>query len=349
MSKTQNIEESLPDPLEHEIFLGHEEAEKEARAALVSGRLHHAWLIEGAQGVGKATLAIRMARFLLKTGGNEANAPNAQNLAIGEDDPIFTQLAVQAHPDFLYCRSQSPGTGRGRAVIPVDEIRGIGDFFSRSAAMGGFRVCIIDAADEMNINAANALLKVLEEPPTRSLLLLPAHRAGLVPATIRSRCRTLRLHSLPDEKVESLLAHYCPDLSAEERQTCSRLAAGSPGHALRFALLDKGALYRQTEKLIRAMPQVNMEALHRLSEQAGTDQTHWDMFLDALTAWLTRAAHGAGARPIKGAAAEMDCIFRLYDLLVEARRDVARFNLNRTHAALSLLLAAQAEAAGQGI
>jgi len=165
-------------------LVGHEAAKRRMLEAVSSGRLHHAWLLSGPRGIGKATLAYRFARFLLAY--PERVGETVDNLAVPADHPVFHHVAAHAHPDlFVLEREIDPKTGRARAIINVEDVRKTIHFLSMTAAEGGWRVAIIDAADEMNANAANALLKILEEPPEKSILFLVAHAPGkLLPTMI---------------------------------------------------------------------------------------------------------------------------------------------------------------------
>src|SRR5271165_3045369 len=176
---------SAPEPRANPLLLGHEAAEATLAAALHSGRLHHAWLLTGPAGIGKATLAFRFARRLLAGHGGEG-------LQLDSTHPVFRRVAVGAHADLLTVeRAFDPKRKRQRTEIVVDDVRRIGGFLHLTPAEGGWRVVVVDGADELNRNAANALLKVLEEPPPRALLLLTAAAPGRLPATIRSRTRRL--------------------------------------------------------------------------------------------------------------------------------------------------------------
>ena len=175
---------SILEPRENPELLGHANAERELRAAWDSGRLPHGWLICGPRGIGKATLAFRFARFVLSGGGGV----ESETLAIDETNPIFRRVASGGHTDLMTLeRAYDEKEQRRRGVIVVDDVRAAGRFLSLTAGEGDWRVVVVDAADEMNANASNALLKILEEPPARTLMLLVCHAPGRLPATIRSR------------------------------------------------------------------------------------------------------------------------------------------------------------------
>ncbi len=183
-------------PRETTVLFGHGEAEQALLESYRSGRLHHAWLISGPAGIGKATLAYRMARFVLAhPDPRAATVQAASSLAVAGDHAVTRRTAAQTHGDLLVIeRTVNEKTGKLRQDIQVDDVRRMVGFFGSTAGEGGWRVAIVDAVDELNDQGANALLKMLEEPPRRALLLLVSHSAARVLPTIRSRCRLLALH-----------------------------------------------------------------------------------------------------------------------------------------------------------
>ncbi|GIX12821.1 MAG: DNA polymerase III subunit delta' [Paracoccaceae bacterium] len=239
-----------PHPRETAELYGQAAAADAFLAARAGGRMHHAWLLSGPRGVGKATLAWRIARAVL------AGSPT---LHMPPDHPVFRRVAALSEPRLaLVRRGVNPATGRLRGEITVDEVRRLRDFLQMSAAEGGWRVVIVDAAEEMNPSAANALLKLLEEPPARVLFLLVSHRPGQLLATIRSRCRMLRLGPLGPEDLARALAAAGggpagPGLAA--------LAGGSVGEALQLARDEGPALYGEILALIDRLPRIPRPAL----------------------------------------------------------------------------------------
>jgi DNA polymerase III subunit delta' len=182
-----------PAPRANPLLLGHAAAEATILDALRAGRVHHAWLITGPDGVGKATLGFRFARRLL------AGVPSSETLALEPTHPVFRRVAAGSHADLETIElGVNEKTGRMRSEIVVNDARKIGGFMSLTPAEGGWRVVVVDGAEDMNPSAANAILKVLEEPPSRALLILCCTAPGLLLPTIRSRCRRLRLDPLDD-------------------------------------------------------------------------------------------------------------------------------------------------------
>jgi DNA polymerase-3 subunit delta' len=258
-----------PPPWRSRRLLGHETAEKTMLAAHQSGRLHHAWLMAGPRGIGKATLAWRFARFLLcgqQQGGLFGAA--AEGLDVAADAPGRSLVDARSHPDLFHLRrTLNPDTGRMRAEIAVDDVRDLGAFMHMTPAMGKWRVAIVDSADEMNRNSANAVLKILEEPPPNAVLLIVAHAPGRLLPTIRSRCRRLALQPLADDIVMRLLGEYAPDVKAEEHLALARLAEGSVGRALELAGAGSLELYNEMVGVLATLPELDMARLHGFAER----------------------------------------------------------------------------------
>ncbi len=286
-------------------LVGHAAAEEELLAACNSGRLAHAWLLSGPEGIGKATLAYRFARFLLNGGladdGLFGEAAPALSLAVPEDCEAAHLIAAESHPDLAVVkRSWDKKAKRMRGEIVVDDVRGLKSFFALSASYGGWRVAIVDAADELNRFGQNALLKLLEEPPARSVILLVAHAPGRLVATLRSRCRDLALRPLTPELAAGLLAARIPGLDADEAATLARLADGSPGRALALAKSGGLALYHDMAGILGSLPELDLPALHALGEKARSRKGNegamtFGVITTLLERWLTRMI-GAAAR-----------------------------------------------------
>ncbi len=264
----------IPLPRENSILLGHDAAEAALLQSYNAGRLSHAWLITGPRGIGKATLAYRFARFLLAEsvapagGGALFAAPPPNSLAIAPDTVIFRQVASGGHPDLLVVeRSFDAKRKRQRREIVADETRGVGDFLHLTSGQGGWRVVIVDGADLMNTHAANGLLKILEEPPKRTVLLLVSDNPGRLLPTIRSRCRTLPLKPLDRAVIIELLQRFVPAISESDRDVLLALAGGSLGRALELARGDGVAIYSQITKLLAALPHLEAELLHGYAER----------------------------------------------------------------------------------
>lgn len=306
-------EASAPPPRANPVLLGHEAAEATLLDSWRSERMPHAWLISGPRGVGKATLAFRLTRFVLASGQPEGDLLGAApaGLAIPAEHPVFRRVASGGHADLLTIerspdptdkeaeRSADPKDKekRIRAEIVVDDARRMPAFLAMTPAEGGWRVVVVDGADEMNRNAANAVLKAVEEPPARSLILLVAHVPGRVLATIRSRCRRLALKPLSEETAAGLLGRWRSDLDEGERRTLARLAGGSVGQALRLA--DEGGLelYRDMLGLLATLPRLDIEAAHAFAERFTRREAEpaYRAAMTLLEGWIARMV-AAGAR-----------------------------------------------------
>lgn len=289
--------EGAPHPREARHLYGQAAAEGQLLAGLQSGRLHHGWLLAGPRGVGKATLAWRFARAALAhpPGGGLFAPPPPATLDLAPDHPVARRIAAGAEPGLLAIRRGTDDkTGRLRAQITVDEVRRLRDFFGLSAADGGRRVVIVDAADEMNPSAANALLKLLEEPPAGALLLLVAHRPAALLPTIRSRCRMLRLGPLGPADLAAALAQALGEAPGDAA-ALAELAGGSVGEALRLIAGDGLALYARLVALLAGLPRVDRPALHALADEAAGRgaEARFDLLVRLAELLLARLARAA--------------------------------------------------------
>ena len=291
-------ETSLPLPRERAVLVGHGEAEQTLLSAFQSGRLPHAWLIGGPRGIGKATLAYRFARFLLNGGAEGGLFGGPTDLSVPAASPVVARVAAQAHPDLRVVeRTANERTGKLRTEIVVDDVRDLSSFLRLTPSDGGWRVAIVDAADEMNRNAANALLKVLEEPPDRAILLLVSHAPGRLLPTIRSRCRKLALKPLPADQTDRLLAELQPGLAPEERTALAVLSDGSPGRALELAAAGSLGLYRSIADLLGTLPALDLSRLHALADRAARAGAEADFrTIGFLLGWWIESLVEEGAR-----------------------------------------------------
>jgi DNA polymerase III subunit delta' len=292
--------EGAPHPSDTEQLLGQGRAETNFLDAYSSGKLHHAWLITGPRGVGKATLAWRMARFLLatpeaETGGLFGDAPLIPtDLNIPADNPIVRRMRAGSESSlFVLRRSVDEKTKRLRSIINVDEVRKLKNFFALSSADGGRRVVIVDSADEMNVSSANALLKVLEEPPEKTFLLLVSHQPSRLLPTIRSRCRELRLSTLGADDIHKALGQANISL-AENVDGLVALAGGSVGDAVRLTNLEGMKIYQSILSVLKTMPRFDRQLAIALAESTtrrGAEEQRALLFslLDTVLAKIARA------------------------------------------------------------
>ena len=279
---------SAPEPRANPLLLGHAAAEATILDSLRTGRMHHAWLITGPDGVGKATLAYRFARFLLS--GRTA----ADSLYLDPKHPTFRRVAAASHADLNVTELQrNTKTGRMRTQIAVEDVRKINGFMALTPAEGGWRVAIVDGGEDLNQASANALLKILEEPPQRAVLLLTCAAPGRLPATIRSRCRRLRLSPLPDDPMARLLYDYLPDLSPDERGRLVTLAEGCPGRALLLAEDEGLKIAALVEQVFADLPNLPLVRALDVADALGRSETGFSTFMDLLRADLAAAVRDA--------------------------------------------------------
>lgn len=301
----------IPAPRETADLVGHTEAEKQLIEAWSSGRLPHGWLINGPRGIGKATLAYRFARFLLANGqspdtesgpsmfGDELPV-QIDSLAVDPENPVFKRVASGGHADLQVIERRMTDDGkRMQSVIPVDSVRVAGRGMSLTAGEGGWRVVIVDGVEEMNVNASNALLKMLEEPPPNTVLLLVTHAPGRLLPTIKSRCCQLRLAPLSSEEVSTLLTLHDPDIDEKEKAVLVGIADGSIGRAL--SLAENGGLEVRQDlvKLLASLPNLDMAAAHRFSDKLARRDadTLWRTAVDLTNRSLSDLV-GASARRV---------------------------------------------------
>jgi len=309
-------------------LFGHDEAEQALLSSYKSGRVPHAWLIGGSPGIGKATLAYRFARFVLAHPDPRApDVKSATSLAVDPAHPVARRIAAQAQGDLLVLeRVVNEQTGKLYTVIRVDDVRRTVSFFGSTAGEGGWRIVIVDSVDDMQREGANALLKVLEEPPQRTMLLLVSHSPGRELPTIRSRCRRLLLRPLAESEVtQAVTAATGRDPENADVQEAARAADGSVARAL--ALLDEDArgLRQKVLDLIAQLPDPDPRALHKLGDAlGGSDPQTLAAFMDLVNGWLA-ACLGNGTQ----AKSQLARVAETWDQVNRAAAAVETYNLER--------------------
>lgn len=311
--------EGAPHPRETGTLFGHSGAEAAFLQAFTSTRLHHAWMLTGPKGVGKSTLAWRVARFLLATPDDDGGmfaAPPPKTLDIDRSNPIARRLVQLAEPrHFLLRRGPNDKETALSQVISVDEVRKMKSFFALSAADGGRRTAIIDSLDEMNPAAANALLKLLEEPPPNVTFLLIAHQPARLLPTIRSRCRELRLTPLAPQDLADALTQAGGEIAPDDRTALAELSGGSVGEAFRLTNLDGLKLYTALTRLFSTLPRLDRPQALALSDLAGARGAAetFDLLVTLLDLFLARLARcgATGQIPPEAAPNEAQLLQRL--------------------------------------
>jgi DNA polymerase-3 subunit delta' len=315
-------------PRETSALFGHADAERALLEAYQGGRIPHAWLIGGPPGIGKATLAYRLARFVLAHPDPKSPAvQNATSLAVDDDNPVARRIAAQAQGDLLVLeRVINEQTGKLYTVIRVDDVRRSVSFFGSTAGEGGWRIAIVDAVDDLQREGANALLKVLEEPPARTLLLLVSHAPGRELPTIRSRCRRLLLRPLDAADVARAVA-IAAGRNADDTEVQEAAAAADGSVARALGLLDGPALALRQKvlDLFAQLPDPDPRALHALGDAlGGSEPATLAAFMDMVNAWLSaRLGNGTQAKP------QMARLAETWDKVNRAAREVETYNLER--------------------
>lgn len=329
MSSKTDTPFSVPHPRETADLYGHRDAEMTLLNAYRSGRIPHAWLIGGALGIGKATLAYRMARFVLTHRDPLAAAvQRAENLNVDAVDPVARRITAGAHGGLLVLQRTPNDKGVMRTVITVDETRETISFFGSTAAAEGWRVCIVDTVDELNPNAANALLKTLEEPPRQSLFLLVSHAPGRVLPTILSRCRRLPLRPLARTEVIPAVSR-ATGIAGDDPALieAAEAAEGSVARALTLLGGDAAKLHHKTAALLATLPRLDPRELHALGDAlGGSDKVALATFIDGVDRWI-----GARLRT-EDPNADLPRLARLaevWEKIGRAARDTAEYNLER--------------------
>ncbi len=295
--RTSDQLEAFPHPREATSLIGHSETEAQFLSSYNSGRFHHAWLITGLKGIGKATFAYRAARFLLTQGGDGGGLFGPpDSLDVPVEHPANALIQAGSHPGLTVLkREYDPKGKKFFKVIRIDDVRSLSNFFGLKSSNGGWRVVIVDTVDDMNVSAANAFLKILEEPPAKTVFFLLSHTpAGLLP-TIRSRCRQLPMTPLSPPELLQVTQPWAGDISAEQMSILAALAEGSPGKAL--LLKQSGGLeaFLAILDLFGGYPNFDPGKLHGLADTAGKKDGEglYRILTELFPWWLSRLARSA--------------------------------------------------------
>ena len=279
------------------MIVGQDRAVEHFATAWGTRRLHHAWLLAGPKGVGKATFAHAAARRVL---ADAAGPPiDLPGIETPNDHPIVRLVEAGSHPDMRrFERLVIEKTGNLARNISVDQVRELGEFLSLTPALSPWRVAIIDTVDELETSGANALLKILEEPPPNTLFFLVSHAPGRLLPTIRSRCRRLEFQSLDDDAMTSILEGQAPDVGATEGQRIIAMSFGSAGRALAFAELDLAKLESAALAILREGDPTNArrsDLANELGRKGAADR--YTAFLDLAPSLIAREARRLDGAP----------------------------------------------------
>ena len=335
--------DGVPLPRETTSLVGHQTGEQTLLEAYRSGRLHHAWILSGERGIGKATLAFRFARFLFAHPNPTApEVMKATDLSVAANNPAARRIAVGSHGNLLHLqRDWNEKTNRHRTELLVDSVRRITPFLGSTAGEGGWRVVIVDTADDMNPNAANAILKNLEEPPKKTVLLLLAERRGALIPTILSRSRTLILDPLAPAELEEVVRRVAPDVAeGSDTGLAGALADGSPRRFIELLRQNRVELYRLMRRGIEAN---DRPAQFRLASLA-SDAAGMKRFLNLFEGYLNRRVRAlpepnGGENPPPVA---LVTLAELWEKTAASGLEVEEYNLDRRQFVLDLLESAAA-------
>jgi DNA polymerase-3 subunit delta' len=277
---------TIPDPAHNPILMGHDEVLRQIREAFAGSRMHHAWLISGIEGIGKATLAYHIAHHVLSNGENTPGNISAKHQSA-------KLILSGAHPDMLVVRRGMNDKGDLRDSIVVEDALKVAEFLHKTATYNGWRVVVIDEVHALNRHGQNAILKILEEPPPQALILMTATSPGALLPTIRSRCRQLQLEPLSEATMETILARFAPEIIGEELAHLIALAGGSAGFALKVIRTETLPLYEELRGLLGELPQLDIARLHKLADRIGrkADAESFDVITALLTETLRHAVH----------------------------------------------------------
>lgn len=328
--------DGTPHPRDQFAFFGHRDGEGAFLEGLRSGRLHHAWLIGGPQGIGKATLAYRVARAVLDPA--KANDRSIDNLRVSPESAVARQVSALSHPN-LYVLRRAPATDKKAAstTIPVDAVRKALNMFGSTAADGGYRVCIVDSAEDLTISSANALLKVIEEPPPRSLFLIVSHAPQRVLPTIRSRCRRLLLRPMEEAHIKAAihsLGEPWSGVSEELLDQALPYGEGSVRRTLELLDEEKVAFIEQVTRLLEGLPRADTKQIYALAEALAKRDADdsYELTLETVERWVSgKLRERASLGP-----ARLAPLVEVCEKIARTAREIDVFNLDRRPFILTL-------------
>lgn len=346
---SQALDTEIISPRNNCYLLGHEAEEKFLLESWRNNTLHNSWLISGIEGIGKATLAYRFARFLLNIDENKRESYTS--LDVGENTPIFKQVANGSHPDMKVLERDYTDTDRRKimkaikegehlsdnelkdlkksAFIRVDDVRTINEFLSKHSSNDGWRVVIIDSIDDMNISSANAVLKILEEPPYKTIIMLISHNPNRLLPTIRSRCTKLLMKPLPDNVVASLLRRYRPNLAEAEVKKIAAIASGSIGKAINYSDHQALDLYEALCTLISAKDKFKIATLMDFCTNAATNEETYSLTKELVLKFLSDNIHHCS---------DVISLSEAWDTAIKTFDETERLNLDKKQALMNVIV-----------
>lgn len=342
-------DESLISPKNNPFLVGHQEAEQMFLNAWQNNSLHNSWLISGIEGIGKATLAYKFVRFLLSADENRKS--EYASLDVSPDSSAFRLISQNSHPDLKIIERDYTETDRKKilksikdgeqmsddelkslkksAFIRVDDVRTINEFMSKRSSNDGWRIVIIDSIDDMNASSANAVLKILEEPPHKALMLLISHNPNRLLPTIKSRCAKLDLKPLSDSNLASLLRRYRPELAEAKVKKIAAIASGSIGKALNYVDNDAAARYDELCALIGRGSKFTISEVVDFAASGAADETSYYLSRELILKFLSENVK-TSSKIIEYA----DC----WDNAVKVFSETDRLNLDKKQALLNILV-----------
>lgn len=339
------------------LVLGQAKAIESFFAAVQTGRLAHGWIFSGRQGVGKMLFAMQVARATLADGPPKTR----EELEAGQLSAESQLVDQAAHPDL---RVVAPDYDNNKKQIEVEQIRDLKNFFAHSSARSKWRVAIIDAVDDMTRNAANALLKILEEPPGNTLIILINHNQGRLISTIRSRCRILPFRELEEEVVAKQLLELCPEADEQTRAAAAFLASGSLADAI--FLINHGGFehYKAMVEAMIALSSRDVEPMHNFANYVASkdDPLRFSAFIALLSDMIVRIFKDAqGAQPYRplfkgeheyvaslAGALRTDELFAIWEDVQQKGRETNALNLDRKQAVMTCFTMINSKVAADG-
>ena len=324
-------------PRETMSLIGQDTAEATFLDAYKSGRFPHAWILAGPEGIGKATFAYRAARFVLShPDPRAAEVQQAQSLAVPADAPATRRILAQSHTSLFVLRRQWNAEKKSMpTVIPAELARKAVSFFGTTAGEGGWRVCIVDSAEDLNLYGANALLKIVEEPPPRCLFLIVSHLPGRLLPTIRSRCRMLQLRTLSTADIVRAVQTVAP--GEFEPGMVERAAAVADGTVRgAFKVLDEGtlAIIEHIRATLARLPALDWKDIHAIAEGlAGkANDAAYETAVETIFAWLSERTHAMAGE----GAGRLAPLAEVWDKIARSVRETDSYNLDRRALVLTL-------------